>query len=1203
MKLKNIELVGFKSFPRRVKLELADRITVLVGPNGCGKSNICDAFVWAFGEQSPRLLRGQRMQEVIFSGTEEQRPINYAQVFVHFTGAADWLKVKFDEIVISRKMFRSGESEFLINQAPCRLRDIQELFMDTGVGARSYSIIPQGQIAYLIDQKPSDRRLIIEEAAGIQKYRHRKKMALARLADTEDNLVRVDQRVLEISRTTRTLKSQSEKAQRFKDLQKRARDLRMRLNCAEYVELSERLRAEQESLKGDAKRQEELLRDVENTKKALEQAKSHFKALSDERDTLERRLRESQVEAESLRLATGTLTEKIRAENQRAKSCRDDIDELSKQSQETRNELRKFEREHERISASLAKTDDASKSAKADCDEARRERRKLTDRLNELQNRRMKTATRLARAQEESRANAFTLERLSQQLISTGEQATGSRTRLNKLRARLDLAKEQASDHQQRLASLEAADESCSRLLSAAGRARDAAAQSRDSLKSKLALTQSRLQTTRELLSQLEGFQEGIRAVAKVWKERSSDGDTPEIIGHLLHAKKGYEMPLEAVLGARLQCLVMDDFRQVGEAVSYLQEHKAGRGSFVAKEAAEARASLASEPGPMAGTLGPAQSFVESCTYPGLTNMLLHDVWVVEDLDRAVSLWGASGNGATFVTLSGEVVESSGVVHGGNKVPGARVLTRQRELSDLEKTEEKLVSDLALAEKSAADANERFAEAQEASNKSQKAIHAAQLELMDERKILDGLSRECDLAEDKMKNLQARVQEIDKGKAQCADRDKELQAETAQLEDDGRQLEASLEKMRVQVASNTKKSSSLESRLSEFAQRRAAAREKQRGASANISRLQADVQGVNDKQQQKKRLLKQLDEEVVRLRRQQTEGSKRLAELERAMSMLSSELDEKSKQQSELATRREVLSREYDRYLEQERKVAASLSDARARASSLGAQLEASLQRIEGEMPGFPELRDVDSLLAEYGRDGPIAAETRGEMQSELGVISDRLQSLGEVNFAAIQDYRSTKDELDFLKRERADIAQSVKLINRTIGKIDSEAKRRFVEAFESISSKFGERFTDLFGGGTARLNLVGSDDVLEAGVEIIAQPHGKRQMSVGLLSGGEKSLAGIALTFALFEHRPAPVCVLDEIDAALDEANTVRFLERVKLYSQSTQFVIITHNRRTMEIADLLYGVTMEKKGVSKLLKLRMEDLATPDAKAKAAN
>ncbi len=1203
MKLKSIELVGFKSFPRRLKLELADRVTVLVGPNGCGKSNICDAFVWAFGEQSPRLLRGQRMQEVIFSGTEEQRPINYAQVSMHFTGAADWLKVKFDEIVISRKMFRSGESEFLINQAPCRLRDIQELFMDTGVGARSYSIIPQGQISYLIDQKPSERRLIIEEAAGIQKYRHRKKMALARLADTEDNLVRVDQRVLEISRTTRTLKSQSEKAQRFKDLQKRARDLRMRLNCAEYVELSERLRAEQDSLEGNAERKAELLRDVAKTKKALEQIQNRFKVLSDERDDLERRLRESRVEAESLRLSTGTLTEKIRSENLRAKSCQEDLGELSKQSEETGKKLRKFEREHERITASLAKIDDGSRLAKAACDEARQERRRLTDRLTKAQNRWMQAATKLARAQEESRANTFTLQHLSQQLVSTSEHATESRTRLNKLRARLDLAKEQASSHQEQLASLEAASESCSRALSDAASARDAAVQQSATLKSKLALTRSRLQTTRELLSQLEGFQEGIRAVAKVWKERSSGGDTPEVIGHLLHAKEGYETPLEAVLGSRLQCLVMDDFRQVGEAVSYLQEHKAGRGSFVAKEAARARASFTSEPHSLPGTLGPAQSFVESCNYPDLTNMLLHDVWVVEDLDRAVSLWGAGGNGATFVTLSGEVVESSGVVHGGSKVPGARVLTRQRELSDLEKSEEKLVSDLAVAEKALKDANEFYLKAQEASAKSQEAVDAGRLGLMDEQKIIEGLSRECDLASDEMKNLQARVQEIDKAKSRCADRDKELQAEIAQLEDDGKQLEASVETMRAEVAINTKKSSSLESRLSDFAQRRAAAREKQRGASANVSRLEADMQSIRDKEQQKQRLLRQLDEEVVRLRRGQTEGSKRLAELERAMSMLSSSLDEKSKQQNELATRREVLSREYDRYLGQERKVAASLSDSRARASSLEAQLEASLQRIEGEMPGFPEMRDVDGLLAEYGRDGPIAAETRAEMRAELGVISDRLQSLGDVNFAAIQDYKSTKDELDFLKRERGDIAQSVKLINRTIGKIDSEAKRRFVEAFESISGKFGERFTDLFGGGTARLKLVGSDDVLEAGVEIVAQPHGKRQMSVGLLSGGEKALAGIALTFALFEHRPAPVCILDEIDAALDEANTVRFIERLRLYSQSTQFVIITHNRRTMEIADLLYGVTMEKKGVSKILKLRMEDLAAPDTKAKAAN
>ena len=1197
MKLKSIELVGFKSFPRRVKLELADRITVLVGPNGCGKSNICDGVVWALGEQSPRLLRSQRMQEVIFSGTEEIKPLNYAQVSLHFVGAADWLRVKFDEIVISRKMFRSGESEFLINQAPCRLRDIQELFMDTGVGARSYSVIPQNQVSFLIDQKPSERRLIIEEAAGIQRYRHRKKMALARLADTEQNLVRVDERVLEVSRTTRTLKSQSEKAELFKSLQKRARELRMRLNCTEYVGLSELLRAEQDSLDASSAQKRQLDDDIAKTKSALEKTQSRFRALSDERDSLERRLGECRAEVESLRLLTGTLTEKIRAENQRAKSCQADLEELSGQADEVKRELAALAKQRDRIVASLSKIDTDSKSLKATCDEARREQARLRDKLGKLQNERMQTAKRLARAQEESRTNTSTLKRLSKELAAATQQAAESHTRLNKLRARLDLAEEQALSHERDLTSLEAANDAIHEQLLEATKARDAAAHRRDSVASKLALTQSRLQTTRELLSQLEGFQEGVRAVAKVWKKRSADSGTPEIIGHLLSAKKGYETPLEAVLGSRLQCLVMDDFRQVGEAVSYLRENKAGRGSFVAKEAISARGSLASQTKPIPGTLGSAQSFVEACRYPELTNMLLHDVWVVEDLDHAISLWGKGDNGATFVTLSGEVVEKTGVVHGGSKVTGVRVLTRQRELLDLQKNEDELVAELAVAETSLSGSNERVSKVQKDFTDSQDAVHKARLALLDEQKILEGLRRECGLAKDERDRLQARVQEADKAKARCSDRGGELRAEIAQLEEHDSLLQRQIKGIQSEVEKNAKRDDALENRLSEFAQRRAAEQEKLRGAAATISRLEAELGKVEDRKGQKESLLKHLEQEVVRLRRQQTDGSKRLAELERSLASLSSKLNDKSKEQNELATKRDVLSREYDRYLDRERQVAASLSDARARASTLKAQLEASLRRIEGEMSGFPDIANVDDLVAQFAGKEPLSARTKEEMQAELASISERLSKLGDVNFAAIEDYRSTKEELDFLRRERTDIAQSIKLINRTIGKIDREAQRRFLEAFESISGKFGERFSDLFGGGSAKLKLVGSDDPLEAGVEIIAQPHGKRQMTVGLLSGGEKSLAGIALTFALFEHRPAPVCILDEIDAALDEANTVRFLERVKLYSQSTQFVIVTHNRRTMETADLLYGFTMETEGVSKVLKLRMEDLAKKDS------
>ena len=1196
MRLRSIEILGFKSFPRRTKIELSDRITVFVGPNGCGKSNVCDALVWALGEQSPRLLRGQRMQEVIFSGTETLKPLSFAQVRLHFVGASGWLKVPFDEIVITRRMYRSGESQFLINQTPCRLRDIQELFLDSGVGARSYSVVPQGQTSQLIEQKPTERRLVIEEAAGIQRFKHRKRMALARLAETESNLVRVDQRIVDISRAARTLRSQAEKAQHFKDLQRRSRELKVRLGCDEYVRICEQLAAEQSKLEELESQKEKLCAALVETRKRLEEVDRRLQGLSTARQEKQRRLAEETKEAEALRLSTARHSEKIKSQEQQLRSSREELGEAVERAKGMQAEIESVARSKKRVLESLRKLQEQIADAHRLSQEGRREVQRLSLRLEELRSGRMRIATELAKTREEQKGASSRLERLVSEIAAAEAGLSARKQALADLGLKIEGAKRELGVLEESLLQDQKALEELEAGLRDASEARDAAARARDVAASELAATRSRLQTTRELISQLEGFEEGVRAVASVWRKKFEPAEAPEAICDVLEVSKGYERPIEAVLGQRLQSLVMSDFGQIKEAVGYLRANDAGRGWFVPREAMGDRCGSHSNPEPMPGTLGPALKFVKSSRYPGLAEALLGDVWVVEDFEKAVALWRSNGNGATFVTLSGDVLERTGLVSGGSESAGPRLLARRRELADLQLREAELTKELSAAEIGLTRASEKLAGITVALQEAQKRAHLAKLALVESQAAVSDLVRKQEVLSEEIASAGRQQQSREAEKGRLASLLGSLEDKVRGLCEEGTRLEREVLGLEASVATKSKECAKREKELIRLTQRRAVAQQRLKDLAAQEKRLGASYLSITSKIEEKRRLLAQLQAQTSRLGRELTAKSRRLAELERSIERLSQQASDEAARQGKLFEERGALAADYERGIERERSLSSRIGDLRVKVSQLEAQRRAVLERLEAERPGFSDKRSVEELLSEYSPEQPIPAKTRDEMHAELLAIQQQLGRLGEVNFAAIEDYKSTKEELDLLRAQRADIARSIRLINRTIGRIDREAHRRFMEAFDAISGRFGEIFRDLFGGGSASLKLVGSDDILEAGVEIMAQPTGKRKIPIGLLSGGEKALASIALTFALFEHRPTPMCILDEIDASLDEANTIRFVNRLRRYAESTQFLVITHNRKTMELADVLYGVTMQTEGVSKLLRVRMEDLAGPE-------
>jgi len=1184
MKLKALEVIGFKSFVDRLHLHFPEGITTIVGPNGCGKSNIVDAVLWAIGERSAKHLRGKLMEDVIFNGTDGRKPLGMAEVNLTFTnedGSSPKGYEQCSEITITRRLYRSGESEFLVNKVPCRLRDITDLFLDTGIGVNGYSIVEQGRVEHIIAANPQDRRFLIEEAAGIAKYKERKRLALMKMEATQQNLLRIQDIIAEVKRQIITLERQVKRAEEYKAIRKEVKEIEIRFGLQEYAELSE---------KGEAGR-------------------GYLKALREREMKISTQMAEREASVEGMRLRSMEEEEKLR-------SLQQGVYELGQRMQKTENEVEFFRREEGSLQKQEAQMIEEVREGLKTWRGGQGERRRTEQIRLELKEERHENEEIMK--EWEILFNEFrgTYQEVSEQLEAEKSKLIDTLTQLTSLKNRQSHLEERKEDLQRRIRSHEKESEEVrsgmaqlKEDLSRTEKEREltrslqltlqgekerwegeietlrealrAKQTERSALEEMLRQDRSRFFSLRELQENYEGFEKGVKSI--LLQKREEQEKWKRVLGvvaDLFEPEPKYEVPLEAVLGQRLQCLIVEDEKEAMEAIALLKRESRGRGSFipigVKGNGDHHRSSQAEEKGkPL-----PLLQFVRVKEgFAPIAQFLIGEVGVVDHLEEASELIKQEETFGTLVTLEGEVVERSGVVSGGSLDQGLSILERRRVIRELEKktAEEEEAYQRAYEEEGRL--QKEISEKEGLLEKRKTEIQEKEIELLHQERDLEGLRKELSQFQQKMEVLQFEGQELREEERDIEETKTSVLAQMEREEAVKQEREGELQSLKKTVEEVREGTEELGGKITEKKVFLASIEEKQRGMEGQLFHLFENLKTLHDQILKKVMGIRECRRESLSLRERIDQREKELEE----------QIEKHRGNEETLVVQREKVDA-----------LSGEWKEAEASTRFLRQELEDLRQKIHEEEIRVSEyqlkLQHLQDLMRErYGTTlstslgGELSEVQREEMSKRLAELKTALEGFGEVNLMALEEYQELKRRHDFLTEQQADLQQALDTLRKAIIRINRTTTKRFLETFHLVNEKFKEVFARLFKGGQASLILLDEQDPATTGIEIVAQPPGKKLQNIDLLSGGEKALVATALLFGLFMIKPTPFCLLDEVDAPLDDANINRFIELVKEFSKTSQFLMITHNKKTMETANTLYGITMETPGVSKVVSVRL--------------
>ena len=1246
MRIKSLQLHGFKSFVDRTVFSFDDGMTCVVGPNGCGKSNVVDAIKWVMGEQSARKLRGKGMDDVIFAGSENRPPIGMAEVTLTFdnaSGQAPAAYAAYSEIEISRRLYRSGESEYLMNKAPARLKDVHDFFRDTGIGLRGYTIVEQGKVAEIVSAKPEDRRGLIEEAAGIGKYKARRREAESKMRSTEQNLTRVNDVLGEIRRQISSLERQAKKAARYKRLQETQRVLELSLAADERRALLDEVEAETSALNGlkdqatalEANLAERELAAQEHriglaeAEKAVTAGAEKLYRLRSEIKNLEGRIELARRERDSLEESSEsrqgeleTLTQQLAAAELEHRQARDELEQLERGLEQEQAGIEAAEQE-------VQTAQEALRTCEADRDAKNAAHVELLTSVARLEDRIAGLADRQAAIDRRMRGVDADAEAQQTQAVEAGREQSSLEEGLRNLLADRDRLQEQLRDA---MRSHESAREAV----------RVATEASQESLKA-AQTSQARFESLREVVEGRQDVGEGARRLLASGEEVNQRLGFRGLVRELIEADPEVERAVEAVLADRADAIVIDDARSALEALETLRSQGAGRGVFVVQNArAEGESGLVPFGDPLIKRVRPRAGSEAAA------RALLGDVYLVDSLQRVFEHFASGRLPATFVTPAGDLATPAGVVQGGGDSQASGMLTRAREVRELE-VEVARLGMAAEAQRAALEAAEdRLARAGEELENLRNRHHTAALAVANHEKDLERST-------EKVKRIgeaqQTRAAERSDLLGEQTAVGEELSSLERQIEDRRSEREASqraLDGVGLQISSAGRELSRRESRVTELRvayrtrdehRRRlretvTRAEQSERETRVWIDRRNEEIENARQRREvlleeissAERELAVQLEsEETVRLEsdrlREHFEAiSGKVNEIENAARELRGNLGAARERtsQAELklsearmrldhqaSTVRERWSLEIEHWklpTLEELEAGAEL-ETRSAAGSAGEEREAAdgaddaddtvnarTQEAPSSEGGFEDEDDDTAMspasaLREAKRNVELAMLPTPQRKAEAEKVRKALQSLGDVNLGAIEEHEELAERFRFLSEQKEDLEGTIHNLREAIARINRTSRKRFRETFEAVRTHFAENFPRLFGGGKASLELTDSEDILEAGVDIMAMPPGKRLQNVNLLSGGEKTMTALALLVSVFQVRPSPFFLLDEVDAALDDANVGRFNQLIVEMAEQSQFLVITHNKRTIEVADVLYGVTMEQKGVSKLV------------------
>ena len=1178
MYLKCIEVQGFKSFANRIKFEFHNGITGIVGPNGSGKSNVADAVRWVLGEQRAKQLRGGSMQDVIFSGTENRKPLSYASVAITLDNSDHQLPVDYSEVTVTRKLYRSGESEYLINGTGCRLKDINEMFYDTGIGKEGYSIIGQGQIDKILSGKPEERRELFDEAAGIVKFKRRKTLSLKKLEEEQNNLTRVSDILSELEKQIGPLEKQSAVAKEYlkKKEELKVYDIHMFL-------------LETERLKDQLQRLEEKVRitsdEMEAAKSRYEETKEQYQAVETQVEEIDAAIEKSKNQLNETTLLKQQLEGQINVLKEQINTARINEEHYAnrrrtiQQEWDAKKEQKAgFVKDSEAIHGQLERISNQDTDAK--------------EQLIQVQSQIAEETMEIEQSKEEIMrllSNRASTQAKIQHFDTTQQQITTRRAQIHREILEVSSEAEQYGrelEQQRRgFEEITAEIQAFQDLISVNEQNIAEFQRQLDEKQEKLRIGQtayhresSRLESLKNITERYDGYGNSIRRVMSCKdREKGLIG----VVADIIKVEKEYEIAVETALGGSIQNIVTDDEETAKRMIAYLKQNKYGRATFLPLTSMQGGAELRQiDALKETGVIGLAHTLVHvEERFLGLAKQLLGRTIVVENIDCGIRIARKYKQSLRLVTLEGELINPGGSMTGGAFKNSSNLLSRRREIEEFEKTVKLLKRDMEEMEHS---------------------ISAIKTQRAECYAGIDEIQQKITEASVRQNTARMNVEQVQRQQAESRQRCESYAKEQEELEISLREFRENGESIQVELEASKKLEVALNQKIEELQKQLEIHREAEAAQLKQSEKVHLSLAGLQQQDLFIKENIARIDQEMLRLEKEageldQNKGNtaEEISQREEKIQELKKTIEESTEIFSEIETEnREALNQKHKAFLEQREALSGHM-----------AELDKELFRLESQKEDYEEAseKQMNYMWEEYEITYNGALKLRDEtltdrafMKKQILFLKGEIRKLGNVNVNAIEDYKQVAERYEFLKEQHEDLVEAKETLIQIVAELDAAMRAQFEEQFARISKEFDAVFKQLFGGGKGTLELMEDEDILEAGIRIIAQPPGKKLQNMMQLSGGEKALTAISLLFAIQNLKPSPFCLLDEIEAALDDSNVDRFAQYLHKLTKHTQFIVITHRRGTMTAADRLYGITMQEKGISTLVSVDLleEDL-----------
>jgi len=1185
--LKRLDIQGFKSFVDKTVLDFNSGITSVVGPNGSGKSNIADAIRWVLGEQSVKTLRGSKMEDVIFAGTEHRKPLGFAEVSITLDNSDSSLPIEFAEVTVTRRVFRSGESEYFINKTPCRLKDITELFLDTGIGRDGYSVIGQGKIDDILSSRSEDRRHVFEEASGIMKYKVRKQEAEKKLELTRQNLERINDILIELETQLVPLKEQSEAARKYLDLRENLKELDVNVFLDTMDKYSEKLKELEEQYKLTKE-------NIETENKKLEEITSSNREKTNQLKSLDEKLEATRQHFYEINASIDRCSSEIKLNNEKIANLRQNTDRLDVEIEESKAKISELEKEESGKQAKLDYLQKQLNDFNCKLTEYEKQMEELLKTLDEderhiellktaimekmdLQSDKKMQINNIKMHMENMQKRKKSIDsEILQQIAENDREVIKKDDLTESIRHATEQIRMQKGKQKELIGEREESDKLLEGLRLKLNK-----------LKSEIQFKTSRARTLREMEQNLEGYNRPVKLVLQACKESPEFGNGIHgALAQLIKAEQKYEAAIEMSLGSALQNIVTETEEAAKKAIEYLKINKLGRATFLPISSVKGKSidsTLLAQLSAFKGFCGIASDLV-SCdpVYKGIITSLLGRVVVVDNLDNGIKMSRAFGYSFRVVTLEGDILNTGGSMSGGsleNRGPG--ILSRKREITELERELDNLKAEEKTVEKDISIIIEDISQIDNEITSLQNDIKNNELvKIRDESHLAQVLEN--------IKRISARVNMLKQEKEQINRQLNDAECEMAKYQNELDAIEQELNEARKEVADFQEKHKvdqtardELHNDIMSFKISVNSIRDSMDSVREASERLASEKESINKSISRKINEKTKCLEEIGNLEKLNHGLNLAIKKHEEEKSGKTFELDR-------LTEERKVLEEDlYDivNKINEINKNILLLQEEYGRVEVRKTKLESEMDALKDRIWNEYELTYTGALQLKKNI-GSIS-----QANKKINELRNRIKELGPVNVASIEEYIKTKERYEFMTNQRNDMEQAREKLLKVIQEMTSIMKKQFLEQFKLINENFNEVFRELFNGGRAGLLLTDEDNVLESGIEIEVQPPGKKLQNMMLLSGGERAFTAIALLFSILRLKPSPFCVLDEIEAALDEANVYRFAEYLRRYCDKTQFIIVTHRKGTMEGSDTLYGVTMQEHGVSKVVSLKMGD------------